>query len=324
MSKTKVFLLMLGICLFAVSAVVLAQDDHDGEMKMNDPVLIERGAEIFATVGCAGCHGQNAVGTDIAPALAGHTEFQIRRQVRAPTNIMLVFSPAQIPAEDLDALVAYIGSLEAMEMGEEDSGHDMDEMGGITAGDVLFAHHWLLWLELEAGDIEGSLHHTTHILELLVDGSHKAMMQPVLTALGEGDIDAAKAVVEPMVTDVSEFSHDIYTVSTQLVYMAAAAGDQEAALHFAVDFTEHDLTDEQMATASALLGYVEACELDEAAMMIEMELGDDANFIPEDHDEVDMDMNMGDDDHDADMDMGEDHEDDSGMDMDMDASENCG
>lgn len=309
------FILVFGIGAVLIGSVVTqAQGTHnnDHDQADSDTVLAEHGYEIFVANGCTACHGQNAEGNDIGPALAGHSEFAIRRQVRTPTNIMLAFSPIQIPAEDLDALVAYIVDLEVDPDGE--NGHDEHNMSDITTGDMVFAHHWFLWLELEMEDVDGSIHHTAHILELLTDGPHKAMMQPVLTALVAGDVDTARSIVEPMVTDVGEFSDDIYTVGMQLTYQAITSGDQEAAIHFATDLSEHDLTDDQLESVTGALELIEACEIDEAVTVIESMLGDNVYFIPNamDMSEDEMEMDMGDDhsddtDHDDEMDMDTDH-----------------
>lgn len=303
------FVLVFGIgAVLTGSVAIQAQDTHtdDHDQTDTDTALTEHGYEVFIANGCTACHGQNAEGNDIGPALAGHSEFAIRRQVRTPTNIMLAFSPTQIPAEDLDALVAYILSLEVDPDGEH--GHDEHNMGGITTGDLVFAHHWFLWLELEMEDVEGSIHHTAHILELLTDGPHKVMMQPVITALGAGDLDTARTIIEPMVTDVGEFSDDIYTVGMQLTYQATTSDDLEAAIHFATDLSEHDLTDDQLESVAGAIELIETCAIEEAVIFIESILGEDLYFIPNV-----MDMT-----NDAmDMDMTDDHSDDTDHDGEM-------
>ncbi|MDA0770284.1 MAG: c-type cytochrome [Chloroflexi bacterium] len=53
------------------------------------------GQEVFATAGCAACHGEEAQGTDFAPGLAGHSIAQVKRQVRAPIGTMTVFPPRE-------------------------------------------------------------------------------------------------------------------------------------------------------------------------------------------------------------------------------------
>ncbi|MBI4198286.1 MAG: cytochrome c, partial [Chloroflexi bacterium] len=69
------------------------------------------GLHLFREKGCAVCHGQNAQGSAIAPALPGHTADQVRRQVRSPRFQMPAFGPAQVSDEELDVIVAYIESL---------------------------------------------------------------------------------------------------------------------------------------------------------------------------------------------------------------------
>lgn len=310
-----IFLLGIGVSLFVMgSLLIFAQDESDNSMMMDDPALVEHGHELFVANGCIACHGQNAEGTDIAPALGGHNEFQIRRQVRSPASIMLVFSPTQIPADDLSAIVAYILSLEPADM--EDMHHDMS---GVQDGDIIFAHHWRLWLELEDGDINGAIHHTAHILEL-VEGPHLAAMQPVMAALQDGDLDTAKAIVEPMVTDIADFTHDGFKFSMQFIYYAAAAGNLEVAEHFATDLTEHDLTDEQMATATDVLEHIQSCDFAGAEMLIETALDGDVNFIPESMSmNPHMEMDMGSDEHtDENMDMATEQASDGSMDMGSD------
>ncbi|MCH7706225.1 MAG: 4-hydroxythreonine-4-phosphate dehydrogenase PdxA, partial [Chloroflexi bacterium] len=48
------------------------EDDAHEEVILTGAAL--RGEEVFNTVGCGACHGQDAEGTTIAPALSGHTE----------------------------------------------------------------------------------------------------------------------------------------------------------------------------------------------------------------------------------------------------------
>src|SRR5690349_12161502 len=108
----KLLLSTLSILLFfGLLWAVSAQEATETPVDLTNPALIERGQEVFVNLACTACHGQSGEGTDIAPALAGHSEFAIRRQARAPIGIMTPFSPVVLPAEDLDAVVAYILSL---------------------------------------------------------------------------------------------------------------------------------------------------------------------------------------------------------------------
>ena len=74
------------------------------------------GQQLFISKGCAACHGQNAEGSPIAPALPGHTEEQVKRQVRNPVGTMPRFAPEQISEEELEQIADYIQSL-ALEQG---------------------------------------------------------------------------------------------------------------------------------------------------------------------------------------------------------------
>ena len=51
------------------------------------------GEQLYVSKGCAACHGENGQGSEIAPALPGHTETQVPRQVRAPMGLMPIFPP---------------------------------------------------------------------------------------------------------------------------------------------------------------------------------------------------------------------------------------
>jgi hypothetical protein len=241
---------------------------------------------------------------------------------------MIVFGPDVIPEEDLEALVAYITSLE---MGDDMvmGGDHAHEHGGVAPGDILFAHHWMLWLALESDNLDEALHQVVHINER-VEGIHLVKMQEVFNAMSEDDMDTARTIVEPMVTDVGEFSDDINTVILQMLYLAVTTGDTESALHFANHYVDHAMSDDEQALSATLLEDIEMCHFDEAAQTIVDYLGDDVHFVPDTMDEMDMmDMGSQDSDHD-DMDMDDDHSDDSdthdGMDMDneTESSSMCG
>jgi cytochrome c oxidase subunit 2 len=70
----------------AVLAAVPASSTEDAGSPDPAPVAVatdvETGAALFASVGCAGCHGANGQGFGIAPALRGNSF------VRSPGNIV--------------------------------------------------------------------------------------------------------------------------------------------------------------------------------------------------------------------------------------------
>ena len=69
--------------------------------------LAEQGQQLYLTKGCSGCHGLRAEGSDIAPALPGHSADQVRRQVRNPQRSMPAFGPDQVSDEELIAALLY-------------------------------------------------------------------------------------------------------------------------------------------------------------------------------------------------------------------------
>ena len=62
------------------------------------------GRDLFIAKGCSGCHGQDAEGTPIAPALAGHNEQMVKRQVRTPRFRMPALSERQISDREIEAI----------------------------------------------------------------------------------------------------------------------------------------------------------------------------------------------------------------------------
>ncbi|MDQ7027287.1 MAG: cytochrome c [Anaerolineae bacterium] len=328
----KRFQAILWIVVLLVSLtfvwVAAAQDTGTDDADSMDMVLVERGAGLFLQTGCVGCHGIDGVGTDIAPTLAGHSSFQVRRQVRAPIGIMPVFSPAQVSAEDLDAIVAYVSSLGTMDdmegMAEEEDDHadaehadaetievvdaHSGEHGGLRVHDVNFAHHWLLWLALQADDTEMAIHQTAHILEL-VEAGHLAVMQGAFDLVISGDLEGASAIVESTVTDVGDFSDDPGTIALQITYEAAVTDNADIALHFIIDYSENYATDETREFSDNVMAHIESGELQDAAMLLADYLGDDRSFTGGNLDmDGDSDHDDGSDDHD-DGDSDEEHED---------------
>ena len=101
------------------------------------PVQVEQlseGQALFVVKGCAACHGQNAEGSQIAPALPGHSEIMVKRQVRNPRLRMPAFSESQITDEELNTIASYIAGLSS-------EGHAHPETIELTA--ALEIHHWM-------------------------------------------------------------------------------------------------------------------------------------------------------------------------------------
>ena len=104
--------------------------DHDGGDTDNSD--IQAGMTLFADNGCTACHGDDASGTDIAPALVGLTMEQIKDQVREPSGTMPPFSAEQISDNELDQIAVYLMSLDG-DSHEHDAGSDgMGAVNGVV------------------------------------------------------------------------------------------------------------------------------------------------------------------------------------------------
>ena len=101
------------------------------------------GQALFVAKGCAACHGQNAEGSRIAPALPGHNEEMVKRQVRNPRFQMPAFSESQVSNEELEAIAHYIASLSA-------EAHAHPDPIEVTA--AVEMHHWMALEALKAND----------------------------------------------------------------------------------------------------------------------------------------------------------------------------
>jgi cytochrome c553 len=81
-----------------------------------DPVAA-KGEKIYQAQSCNACHGDAGSGTPAGPKLAGiHARFsadQLTALLKNPSPKMTAggMSPLELPAEDMTALVAYLGSL---------------------------------------------------------------------------------------------------------------------------------------------------------------------------------------------------------------------
>src|SRR5204862_5921997 len=81
-----------------------------------DPAAVA-GKKIYDGESCDACHGENGIGTSAGPKLAGATAQrsgeELTQLLRHPTPKMLEgeMKPADVPDEDLKALVAYLKSL---------------------------------------------------------------------------------------------------------------------------------------------------------------------------------------------------------------------
>jgi mono/diheme cytochrome c family protein len=77
-----------------------------------DPVA--RGAQLFITEGCVGCHAIGAQGGAVAKAIAGVDQKLLFQKVREGTTGMPVFSTTGLTDEQVGQIGAYLRSLPAV------------------------------------------------------------------------------------------------------------------------------------------------------------------------------------------------------------------
>lgn len=274
----------------ATSTPVPVDDDHadDGHAEDDDDhaaapaELIDRGSAVYASAGCSACHGQGAVGTDIAPGLAGHNELQVRRQVRAPIGAMSLFDREALSSTDLDALVAYVGSLSMSEAAHEE-GHD----AGPATAEQSFVHHRMALTAFEADNFDEAAHHIEHLIGIL-DGQHLALMQQALDLVLAGDVHDAHHMVTGMLIDVLP-DGDLSTVATLNMQQALAGlrvGGEEGWSHNFDHVLLSSDSPEQAESVAAIYALAKAGDIAGAEAALSELLGVQSIGVG-DHDEAD-------------------------------------
>ncbi len=185
----------------------------------NDTVTA--GRQLFIGKGCAACHGQNAEGTDIAPALVGHNEEEVKRQVRNPLVNMPRSGPEQISDDELEEIADYIESLGPV--GEHNE--------PIAMEDALTVHHWMALSALESDNPTEAEHHVRHIIEIVTDPEHKSQMEAILEDVLAGKDHDASHAVEEMLVMKAEPELPMRKMHLQLALASIAAGVSQDAKH---------------------------------------------------------------------------------------------
>lgn len=231
--------------LSALAAVVIALTilvaacAPDGD----DTLRVSNGKAVFTSVGCAACHGADGEG-GFGPALAGHTEQQVVRQVRAPAGIMPIFPPTVLSDPELAAVVVYVESLENLEPhdGDPEADDEADDEAADEAGDandvsknvlsrtqVLQMHHLMAVGDAESGNTVEAVDHVEHLIEL-VEGTHQRVMEEVLDLLNSGQVTEAVELIEEMIV-VNGISENLTPVELHLLVaqQSAVVGDLKTA-----------------------------------------------------------------------------------------------
>lgn len=199
-----------------------------------------RGHEIFISKGCAACHGQNAQGSEIAPALPGHSEATVKRQVRNPRFRMPAFTESQVGDEELDAIAQYIASLPA-------EGHAHLETTELTA--AVEMHHWMALEALKGADTTEGAHHIQHIIDLLKPGVHRTQMEAILESLQAGETHDPQHEIEGMLAGTAAPELTLLQLHLKQALVALPADDLAGAQHHVAHAQElADVTQEQRFT----------------------------------------------------------------------------
>ncbi|MEX2464889.1 MAG: cytochrome c [Gaiellaceae bacterium] len=184
-------------------------------------------SQVYLAAGCASCHGENAEGTDVAPALAGHAPEQVRQQVRSPLAQMPAYSMEQLSDTDLEAIAEYIAGLEPME----------EHVEPVELSEVLAIHHWMAISAIAAEDRRDALHHVGHIIDT-VKGEHLEAMTRARELLQEGDLHEAEHLIEEMLAGKAEPELSRGRLALRLALTAVDQGDRAEAIHQMRHFVE--------------------------------------------------------------------------------------
>lgn len=218
-----------------------------------------QGERLFAVKGCATCHGLAGAGSDIAPALPGHSAEQVLRQVRSPVRSMPAFGAERISDQELDLIAVYVESLEAGSLHSEPT--------TIPLHDAVAMHHWMALGALADGATIEATHHVGHAIELIEDAEHRGRMEAVLGFLASGQLHDAEHEIEAMLAGVAEPDLSPRELHLQLALGAVQADDDtEAAHHLGHFIGEARGTGSE--GASEVLEHIVAGELEEAGHAI--------------------------------------------------------
>lgn len=184
------------------------------------PTPIDEGKAAYSAY-CAACHGPEAEGTAVAGSLPGHNADIIMRQVRMPMGKMPAFSESQITNEQLDAIIAYIGSFPVS--GTHAEPLDMD--------DALAVHHWMALFAIKADDTRDALHHIDHIIAMATDHEIKERAEEAKALVAAGKLHDAEHEVEEMLVGKAAPDMKMYQLHIQLAFSALSVRDNDDARH---------------------------------------------------------------------------------------------
>lgn len=209
------------------------------------------GREVYLQAGCDACHGENAEGTRIAPALPGHSRDQLRKQVRAPLATMPAYPESQISDDDLESLADYIASLPRPKRHVEP----------VDLSEAVATHHWLAISALTDENRAEALHHVSHITNL-VRGRQRERMQEVRRLIRAGQFHEAEHEVEEMLAGQADPGLSAKQLHLRLA-LGAAEADQSAEVRHQLVHFRSLVSGSDVATAESLIAALSAGEMHE-------------------------------------------------------------
>ena len=232
------------------------------------------GHQLFVTKGCAACHGQDAEGSIIAPALGGHSGNQVRRQVRAPLGLMPVFPPDKISNGELLEIAGFIESL---------SGDHAHQRPAAKA-DALAQHHWMSLFALEDGKPSEAAHHINHVIEL-VTGSHLASMQEAIQLIESANLHDAEHMIEGMIAGTAAPDVTSPEMHLRLAASSAVVENGDDAIHHLEHYSALiDVDSPEAAVALEAMELLDAAEFSQAEHEISELVGGEGDGHDDDGD----------------------------------------
>lgn len=192
------------------------------------------GLETFRTVGCSACHGQDGEG-GVGPALAGHTEDQLFRQVRTPKGDVMPPFPTEVLSDDdvrdIYAWIVTLGDEMVMAHGEEGAGGE-DGDGGHEMTPTEIAHMRLMLVSIDAENADDAIRHIEHMSLHGGDSDLTNLADELETDIRAGNLhDAEQKVLEALGPDISEH-FDVVTAHVGMALSANERGeDQDVEYH---------------------------------------------------------------------------------------------
>ncbi len=195
------------------------------------------GQRLFTTNGCGACHGAQGQGSAIAPALAGHTAGQVKRQARAPLGLMPVFPPSKISNIELGHIADYVESLEG----------DHAHVRVADPGESLSQHHWMTLFALEDGSTDEAVHHIDHIISQ-VTGQHLSQMEVAKEETKAGNLHEGIHIIENMLAGVQVEDLTPSEMHANLARSSLLIDDIDGTLHHLDHFLERLSGDQAIAS----------------------------------------------------------------------------